>query len=147
MPITLIMVWKFWLASFHFNSQTTCHDSRINVLLKKQLFCYERVKFIQQPVVTIQTFKVMEGSGREFGTFSIQIIRGFIIISKLVYFITKNGINVSTTKTQQQMTVICSFFLFLSTPFLPRFFAFLSLLFLFLAIRTQLLANHCSSPP
>ena len=72
MTIALIMVWKFWLASFHFNSQITCHDSWINILLKKQLFCYERVKFIQQPVVTIQTFKVMEGSGREFGTFSLQ---------------------------------------------------------------------------
>lgn len=73
MPITLIVVWKLWLASFHFNSQTTCHDSRIKLYCSKSsCFVYMRVKFIQQPIVTIQTFKVMEGSGREFGTFSLQ---------------------------------------------------------------------------
>lgn len=82
MPITLIVVWKFWLASFHFNSQTTCHDSRINILHRKLLFCYERDKVIQQPVVTIQGY----GGVRERVWDFFCTITGSITISNILYY-------------------------------------------------------------
>ena len=109
MPITLIVVWKFWLASFHFNSQTTCHDSRIKLYCSKSsCFVYMRESSLFSSLLwQYKHSRLWRGQGESLGLFLYKT--GFIIISKLVYFITTIVINVSTTKT---VTNDCYLFIF-----------------------------------